>query len=163
MAVFYNGTNEDFAVTWNKFPYLFRAGQVYSKLAIADDGVNNVPLTDASCRVFAHHLAHKVLNTPSLDMNFRTNKEGIEVSNEKEARRVHNIGNLEILIQRFTTEPEKDVEIPTVLSSLPLFEEKSAESEDADVALEPVAVEEAPKKKMGRPPKAKSEESEFAM
>ncbi len=166
--MFYNYTNEDFHATWGGQPYTFKAGQVYKGLAIADDGIKNVELTEAVCSVWAHHLAHNVLNAPSLNANYRLNKEGIEVSNELEARKVHNIGNVDILKQLAMSGPDTEIAIPKSLEVLPLMSDAPEEervAEEAEVVAKPV--EEpvvAPKKKAGRPRKEEaspSPEAEF--
>lgn len=167
--MFYNFTNEDFKITWDKQPYTFRAGQVYERLAIADDGIRNVELTDTVCRTFAHHLAHKILNTPTLDANFRTNDKGEEVGTMRDQMRVHNIGNVEMLIQRALTAPEVDVALPRGIEKLPLIkdvvdarEELKKEGPVPKVAA-PVSKVEAPiKNKVGRPRKVEASPSEGA-
>lgn len=158
--VFYNGTVEDFHVTWGKVPYTFKAGQVYEKIAISDNGMESVQLTDAVCSVFAHHLAMKVLNTPSLDANSRRNKEGEYVGNFDRQVLSYNMGNVEQLKSRFTHEPSEDIAIPERLAELPAFTGEAPEAPE-----EPETVVEAPKakKKPGRKPKAKADIEEPVM
>lgn len=159
MALFYNYTNEDFQITWDKHPYTFKSGQVYERLAIANDGIKNVELTDTVCRVLAHHLAHKVLNAPSLDVNFITDKNGNEVDNEKAQRKVHNINNVELLIQRGLNLPDVDLDLPKTITSLPLMADDSKPVEAKEAV-------EKPKAKIGRPKKVEnspSENAEFAI
>lgn len=166
--MFYNFTNVDFKTTWDKHPYTFRAGQVHERLAIADDGIHNVELTETVCRVFAHHLAHKILNAPSLDANFRTNDKGEEVGTLRDQMRVHNIGNVEILIQRALNAPDVDIELPRSISNLPLVKEVVEARSDVEEVIAPdlsvppeeVALPEVPKKKMGRPRKVEASPSE---
>lgn len=166
--MFYNFTNKDFKTTWDKFPYTFRAGQVHERLAIADDGIHNVELTETVCRVFAHHLAHEVLNTPGLDANFRTNERGEEVGTLRDQMRVHNMGNVELLIQRAITAPEVVVDLPRSISALPLLKEVEDAHEElrkevaVEVAAEAVAPVIAPKNKGGRPRKVVASPSEGA-
>ncbi len=167
MALFYNYTKEDFKTTWDKHAYTFKAGQVYVRLAIADDGVKNVELTDTVCRVFSHHLAHKVLNTPSLDINFVINEKGHRESNDLNQMQINNFNNVELLIQRGLSLPGESVSLPSGLSSLPLMQSEAVSEVPAEVkeTIEE-AVEEKPKAKIGRPKKAEnspSENAEFAI
>lgn len=170
MDIFYNYTNEDFHITWGSKPYTFAAGSVSSGLQISNNGIDNIVLTRPICEVFAHHLAHKVLNTPSLDMNFRVDKEGNEKATDVEQRRVHNFGNQKKLIERALAAPNEGVEIPKSIKELPLMGGEAAESlpvpepiEESPVR-EPIA--EQPKKRApGRPKKeiaSPSPEAEFA-
>lgn len=148
--VFYNGTTEDFHTTWDGIPYTFKANTEYTKIAIADNGEDSVKLTDAVCTVLAHHLATKVFNTPSLDANFRRNKEGETVGTFDRQERVYHYANLEALKTRFTTSPDVHVDLSDVLTSLPAFTgEKPAPEEDDDFVETPAKSV----KKMGRPAK----------
>jgi hypothetical protein len=145
--MFYNFTTEDFKTTWDEQPYTFKSGQVYEKLAIASDGVHNVELTETVCRVFAHHLANKVLNTPSLDVNFTVDKANNAIPTDLAQMRVHNLTNLEKLIERAMTAPDIEVVLPEALSELPLV---SGVPEEVEVVV--------PKKSPGRPKKVQKVE-----
>ena len=160
--MFYNYTNEDFQVTWDKNIYLFKAGQVYQGLAIAKDGISNVPLTDAVCETFAKHLAYKVLNAPSLNENFRINDKGEQVPLDLQQMRTYNITSVEALTQRAMNGPDTAVEIPKSLDGLPLMEGVEAPVVEAVEEPEEPVVEEP--KKRGRPRKEEaspSPEAEF--
>lgn len=125
--MFYNYTTEDFQITWNGHPYTFKAGQVYDKLAIADDGIKNVELTPGVCETFAHHLATKVLNAPELNVNFTYDKEGNAHANDVKQMRTYNYPNLLQLKERALTPPSADVNISELIKNLPLMGGKAEE------------------------------------
>lgn len=163
--MFYNYTKEDIEMKWDGKPYTFKAGQVYDKTIISDDGVSNVFLSDAVCSVFAHHLANKVLSTPELRRNFSYDSAGNPIPNDIAQMRTDNFANVEILKQRAITPPSIRVEVPDTLKSVLAASSEVSEAitevaTEADAATAtPVEVSSEPKKKLGRPPKSVKEEA----
>jgi hypothetical protein len=156
--MFYNYTNEDFEVKWDNKPYIFKAGEVRTGVAISTNNEDSVPLNETVSRVFAHHLAAKVMNSPSLDINFTVNSKGEDVSTFKDQMSKVNFTNMEKLIERAVKGPEEAVELPSFTKDLPLMEKSEEEAIEPE---EPKA--EAPKKR-GRKPKEEaspSPEAEF--
>jgi len=158
--MFYNGTNERFDITWDKFPYSFEAGSVNDGVAISTDNMHSVQLTPTVCEIFARHLATKVLNDPSINKNFRTDDEGKIIPNLDAQRLTYNMSNMDVLVKRFTTGPLENVDIPESISGLELLKGKDSVEEVKAVVAEAPVVE---KKKMGRPPLKKSEASPEAV
>lgn len=150
--MFYNYTNEDFECTWGGIPYLFEAGKVYDGVAIAKDKSHSVQLTEVVCRVFAHHLATKVFDTPSITQNFKKNSKDETVPTFSEQFAKLNLPNMELMIRRALTPPSTEVKLPDFTAELPLMRDTVAPA----IAEYPV---EAPKKKPGRPAKIKEEAS----
>lgn len=164
--MFYNYTNEDFHITWDSFPYLFKAGEIYDGVAISEDKVHSVTLNDVVSEIFARHLANKVMDTPSLNMNFRKNSEGHIVPNDSEQRMTYNVTNMEILVKRGITPPSVDVSIPVSVGALPLMAGESPVTLEQPVEASEAPLVEVPKKR-GRPKKVESAspspDAEFAL
>lgn len=151
--MFYNFTTEDFHITWDGKPYTFKAGEVYEKLAIANDGISNVQLTDTVCSVFARHLANKVLDTPEANKNFTFDGAGNPISNDIAQMRISNINNVEALMQRATTPPIIDVPLPTIVEEIVSSKKKKAVKVEKEEVAEPV--EEIEEKPLAFPKKKK--------
>lgn len=142
MTIFYNYSSEPFTCTWDKIAYTFEPQKVYSGVLIANNKENSITLTESIAKVFAHHLAAFVMNS---------SKEW-----SKDAQK-YTYGSMELLEQRALALPEEETPLPPALDELPAYGHKLAESPavESPVSAAP-AVAEEPKKKMGRPPKAKA-------
>lgn len=149
MALFYNYSTQKFTHTWGGVPYSFEPGSVSSGVIISDDGQNSLTLNNVLAEFFAKHLADFVMNTPAMNINFDKDGRGTDGFPMK-----YNITNLEMLKQRALNAPDVVMPLPAFSSELPIA--------SVTPVVEPVietVIEEAPKKKMGRPPKVKEEAS----
>lgn len=165
--MFYNYTNEDFIITWDKFPYTFKSGMTYNGVAVSDDSEHSVRLTESVCDVFAHHLATKVLNDPKLSAN-RDEKGDLIKDRAEKQMLTYNVTSVEALKKRAVTTPDTFVDIPVSVNELTLMaQDASAEVIEAvEAAIEEVsvAVDAPAPKKRGRPRKedaSPSPEAEF--
>ena len=163
--MFYNFTNKPFAAQWDKKLYTFQPGQIVesNRIVVSDDGQSSVPLTEAVQNIFAHHLAVSVLNHPELDTNFTYNDKGEAIPQDMKQSLVYNNASITALKARATNPPSADVAFP---DSLKRFLDATKQSPVADEPVSDAVVEEAPKKRIGRPKKVEaspSENVEFAI
>lgn len=139
MSVFYNYTSEPFTYTWGKIPYTFKPDSVYSGVIVSDHGDQPLVLNAVLSRFFAKHLAEHVLNS---------NKSVAENALK------YNLTNMELLIERGMNPPSVEKPLPSFVDEIDLMNAGSVVGTEVKAAVE-VVTSEAPKKRMGRPPKAK--------
>lgn len=157
MTVFYNYSLGDFECNWGGVPYVFKSGEVYSGVVISKDGQSSITLNEVVARIFASHLAKKVLNTPSLNANYIKDGDGRTVPNIEAALK-YNTSSIELLVERALQAPGVSVQMPSFVDELPVLKEEAVEAplpQPVEVPEEPVVA----KKKPGRPKKVKEESS----
>lgn len=163
--MFYNYTNEPFVAKWGGASFTIPAGEYRENMTVSDDKQSSVMVNNVVARIWGHHLAHKVLNSPSLTQNFDRDANGktdfTKPMYSKQAM-VNHPANVDLLIEHAMSLPGKAAELSEQLAELPLLqvdEEKPGEVTE-EVVSEPVAKKRSP----GRPKKEEaspSPEAEF--